>query len=78
MSDMVSGKAAGDNTDEFDREWRKSSRSYGSGQCVQVAAHSGKHINVRDGKNAHGAILTFNSIEWSAFVTGIRNGRFDS
>ena len=78
MSDMVPGKAAGDNTDESNLEWRKSSRSYGSGQCVQVAARSGKHINIRDSKNARGAILTFNSIEWSAFVTGVRNGHFDS
>jgi Domain of unknown function (DUF397) len=74
MRDMVSGKAAGDDTDESDREWRKSSRSYGSGQCVQVAAHSGKHINVRDSKNAHGAILTFSAIEWNSFVAIVQNG----
>jgi Domain of unknown function (DUF397) len=74
MSDMVRGKAAGDDTDESDREWRKSSRSYGSGQCVQVAAHSGKHIYVRDSKNAHGAILTFSSIEWNSFVAIVQNG----
>lgn len=78
MSDIVDGKGVGDAADDSAGEWRKSSRSYGSGQCVQVAAPSGNRINVRDSKNAHGAILTFNSIEWSAFVAGVRNGRFDS
>ena len=58
------------------RQYRKSSRSYGTGDCIEVAAPSGKRIAIRDSKNIHGAVLTFSSTEWNAFVAGIRTGKF--
>jgi Domain of unknown function (DUF397) len=65
-----------DDAESSDREWRTSSRSYGSGQCVQVAAPSGEHIDVRDSKDAHGTVLTFSSTHWDAFVASVRHGSY--
>ena len=74
MDDMVRGNVVGDGADD-DGEWRKSSRSYGSGQCIQVAAPSGKRIAVRDSKNPQGAVLRFTPAEWRAFVASVRIGQ---
>lgn len=73
---MVRGHDVSDDAECSGREWRKSSRSYGSGQCVQVAAPSGKRVDVRDSKNAHGAVLTFSSAQWTAFVSNVQHGGF--
>jgi Domain of unknown function (DUF397) len=69
------GHVVRDDAEGSDRRWRKSSRSYGSGECVEVAAPSGKRIVVRDSKNVQGTVLMFSSAQWNAFVAGIRNGR---
>jgi Domain of unknown function (DUF397) len=58
----------------YDREWRRSSRSYGSGNCVEVAARCGERIDVRDSKNPHGGVLWFAPAEWATFIGGIRSG----
>jgi hypothetical protein len=55
--------------------WRKSPHS-GDGNCVEVAVSEGT-IGVRDSKNRHGAVLEFDSAEWSAFTAGVRDGEFD-
>jgi hypothetical protein len=56
--------------------WRKSSRSNGSGQCVQVADVSGV-VAMRDSKNPDGPVLVFAADEWRAFVDAVAKGRFD-
>jgi hypothetical protein len=55
--------------------WRKSSFS-GPETCVEVADLPQGGRAVRDSKNPHGGMLTFNADEWSAFVAGVRAGEF--
>ncbi|HET9254839.1 MAG TPA: DUF397 domain-containing protein [Pseudonocardiaceae bacterium] len=56
--------------------WRKSTRSVGETNCVEVANLSG-HRAVRDSKNPTGPVLIFTPAEWSAFTAGVRSGDFD-
>jgi hypothetical protein len=56
--------------------WRKSSQSYSSGGCVEVATGSRDLIRVRDSKNPRGIILGFSPADWNTFVGGIRGGKF--
>jgi hypothetical protein len=64
----VSDKAAGS------VRWRRSSRSYATGNCVEIAAPDGERVIVRDSKNANGAVLTFSPIQWNSFVASMGGG----
>jgi hypothetical protein len=58
-------------------EWVKSSLSYANGNCVEVAGLPDGEIGVRNSRDIHGAVLSFTSDEWHAFLGGVRQGEFD-
>jgi hypothetical protein len=58
--------------------WRKSTRSNGSGDCVEVAPLNDGGVGVRDSKDQTGPVLRFTSSEFKAFIEGAKAGEFDS
>ena len=48
--------------------WRKSTRSNGSGNCVEVATELAGEVGLRDSKDPSGPILTFSPTAWATFV----------
>jgi hypothetical protein len=57
-------------------QWRKSSYSGNSGNCVEVAALSGI-VAVRDSKNADHLRLQFTSDSWHAFILRLKTTMHD-
>jgi hypothetical protein len=53
-------------------DWRKSSRSNGSGQCVETASADGAVVAVRDTKDRDGVILTITAEAWTRFADGLK------
>jgi hypothetical protein len=64
---------------ESDRDkiiWRKSEKSGGGGDCVEVAQW-GDSILVRNSHDPSGPVLSFSRSQWEAFLEGARGGTFD-
>jgi Domain of unknown function (DUF397) len=57
-------------------DWRKSSASGSSGECVEVAC-TGPSVLVRDSSQPSGALLAFTPAQWSAFLNLVRGGEPD-
>lgn len=72
MTSVVRAQGTSNSADDFGRQWRRSSRTYGGGNCVEVAVRPGDHVNVRDSKNPEGAMLRFTPAEWTVFLAGLR------
>jgi hypothetical protein len=53
-------------------EWRKSSYSGNSGNCVEVA-DLGQAVAVRDSKDREEAVLMFPADEWRAFINRLNS-----
>ncbi|MFI7695369.1 DUF397 domain-containing protein [Nonomuraea sp. NPDC049655] len=60
-----------------DAQWRKSSASADTGQCVEVATNLPGIIAVRDSKDPQGPALIFTPAEWKAFLHGASQGEFN-
>lgn len=58
--------------------FRKSSFSNGSGDCVEVAKTADGGRAVRDSKNPAGPVHFYTGAEWSAFIKGVKDGQFDA
>ncbi|SFL06702.1 protein of unknown function [Streptosporangium canum] len=64
--------------DLSDAQWHKSTLSQGDGNnCVEVARNIPGIVAVRDSKAPDEPGLIFTRREWSAFIEGVKNGRFD-
>lgn len=58
-------------------EWRKSTVSNPSGNCVELAELSDDEIVVRNSRHPSGPTLIYTRAEISAFILGVRGGEFD-
>jgi hypothetical protein len=58
-------------------EWRKSSASNPSGNCVEAAALPDGSVAVRNSREPDGPALVYTRSEIAAFLAGVRNGEFD-
>lgn len=58
-------------------EWRKSSFSNPSGNCVEAAALPDGSVAVRNSREQDGPALVYTRAEIAAFLAGVRNGEFD-
>jgi hypothetical protein len=58
-------------------EWRKSSRSGGSGQCVEVATNLNGVVAVRHSRRPDAEVIIYTTAEWAAFIEGAKDGEFD-
>ncbi|MFI7073302.1 DUF397 domain-containing protein [Micromonospora sediminicola] len=53
--------------------WRKSTRSNGSGNCVEVADGLLGVVGLRDSKDPTGPALTVQPSSWAAFIRAVKN-----
>ena len=62
-------------TDPSHTSWRKSSRSGGGNNCVEITEVK-RSVLVRDSKNPDGGRLAFTATEWAAFATRLKSGEY--
>jgi hypothetical protein len=58
-------------------EWRKSSHSNPSGDCVQVAKLVDGQTAMRNSRHPSAEVLVFTPAEIRAFLAGAKDGEFD-
>ncbi|TDC85307.1 DUF397 domain-containing protein [Micromonospora sp. KC606] len=52
--------------------WRKSTRSGGQGNCVEVADNLPGVVGIRDSKDVKGPALVFAPQTWQTFIESVR------
>jgi hypothetical protein len=57
--------------------WRKSGYSNPNGNCVELAQLPDGAIAVRDSRHPDGPALVYRPAEITAFISGVKAGRFD-
>ena len=57
--------------------WRKSSASNPSGNCVELAALADGAVAMRNSRYPAGPALVYTRAEVAAFLAGIKSGEFD-
>jgi hypothetical protein len=55
-------------------QWKTSSYSGNSGNCVEVATNLPGLVAIRDSKNSDGSKLLISAAAWQAFVRDIKAG----
>ena len=58
-------------------QWRKSTASNPSGDCVEMADLTSGDVAVRNSRDPHGPALVYTRAEIRAFVAGAKAGEFD-
>lgn len=59
-------------TQAISQNWRKSTRSIGNGQCVEVARLTDGFLIVRDSMDQPGPTIRFSPAKWHIFLAGIK------
>ncbi|WP_327072050.1 DUF397 domain-containing protein [Kitasatospora sp. NBC_01302] len=57
--------------------WIKAAASSGSGACVEIAHLPEGGVFLRDSKDKSRPIHWYTAQEWTAFLSGAKNGEFD-
>lgn len=58
--------------------WQKSRRSWGNGECVELAELHDGSFAMRNSRDPHGPALIYTRAEIEAFVLGAKDGDFDN
>lgn len=56
--------------------WRKSTKSSGGGNCIEIA-HDEATVGVRDTKDRTGGTLVFSTEGWQTFLDAIHQGEIN-
>lgn len=57
-------------------EWRKSSRSNPSGNCLEAATLPDGGVAIRNSNRLELGVITYTRAEWDAFIGGVKDGDF--